>query len=89
MKKALYIFICICVIIGILFGALAVHGSKAVNEVGDNMYASFLGNCDKGTVVLKKSFFGVRVTGKNCNGPDSGGQGYGSTLFAHFFWLDR
>ncbi len=89
MKYFLFIFICICVFLTIPFSALVLHGSRVVNEVGENMYIHYKNDCPLGTVELHKDFLGVYVEANNCDGPNSGGHGYRATLFARSFWLDR
>ena len=76
----------------ILIGLVLNHGASALNRVGNNMNASFLRDCDKGTVKVEKSnLFGlptsVSVEGRNCAGPDSAYQGYRADIWDHFFRL--
>jgi len=68
------------------------HAVNTLNSAGDNVHAAFLKDCDSGTVKLEKpTTFGlpveIRVEGWNCDGPDSGGQGYHARIWTHFFWL--
>mgnify|MGYP003394653585 CR=1 FL=1 len=79
-------------IIVLLITLVLNHASNTLNKRGEGMYASYLRDCEPKTANLhKSSLLGltdeVTVTGWNCVGSDSGGQGYHARIWTHVFWL--
>ena len=68
------------------------HGASALNAAGNNVHASYLKECDPGTVKFRKADLlglttAVEIEGWNCAGSDSKGSGYRSEVYDHFFRL--
>lgn len=87
MKKTIFASLLILLIAIVLNNA-----ADNLNRRGDGVHASFLKDCDKGSVKAQKSTIfniptSVTIQGKNCAGPDSAYQGYRAEIWDHFFWL--